>query len=410
MVYQIRKVRGKELFSVKNKETGKIHSHETTKADAKKQVKLLQAIDHGFIPSGNSEDLEGGCFGLSCFGRTNQVVPSTGSRRITQVGIEPTTNQVNPVANIKISKSSQDNKKRKVVPQTIEEQLYGAYDTGPNRIGYGRMNSTVKTMITYLQSLYPHKTLISVANEILKLTGHSMTGKGRKSIKASEIAKYVIGAIGSALAIAVAIFLLNNEIEKGRETDYQNAQIRMENERQRRIKIEAENKKKSDLQGGCFGLSCFRNRRRVAPIMGYPQLITTVINYVDRHPGQFNRIVYNWEHNNQTLIDDINERARVIMTRRRNPNPNFLTQMYLPTFVGEINNSQNLQNIPIGQEDLYNYRGQRRPITRHGTQIGSSSGSSSSSSSSSSGSSNESRPPSPTGSGRKKRRLRKKKV
>jgi len=133
MVYQIRKVRGKELYSVKNAETGKVHSHETTKALAKKQVKLLQAIDHGFVPSGN---LEG-----------------------------------------------------------------------------GRMNSTVQTMITYLKSLYPHKTLISVANEILKLTGHSMSGRGRKSIKASEIAKYVIATIGTALAIAVALFLLNREEE-----------------------------------------------------------------------------------------------------------------------------------------------------------------------------------------------------
>lgn len=134
MPYQIRKVRGKELFSVKNVETGKIHAHATTKANAKKQVKLLQAIDHGFVPQ-SSEDLEGGA----------------------------------------------------------------------------RLNPAVQSMITYLKSLYPHKTLMSVANEILKLTGQKMTGRGRKSPTATEIAKYVIGAIGAALAIAMAIFLLSND-------------------------------------------------------------------------------------------------------------------------------------------------------------------------------------------------------
>jgi len=51
----IRKVRNQPFFSVKNSETGVVHSHHTTKANAKKQVRLLNAIDHGFKMKGGME-------------------------------------------------------------------------------------------------------------------------------------------------------------------------------------------------------------------------------------------------------------------------------------------------------------------------------------------------------------------
>lgn len=44
MPYQIRKLRGKELYSVKNKDTGEVHSQHTSLDNAKKQVKLLYMI------------------------------------------------------------------------------------------------------------------------------------------------------------------------------------------------------------------------------------------------------------------------------------------------------------------------------------------------------------------------------
>ena len=49
MPFQIRKIKNQDLYTVKNTETGKIHSNHATKANAKKQVRLLQAIDHGMI-------------------------------------------------------------------------------------------------------------------------------------------------------------------------------------------------------------------------------------------------------------------------------------------------------------------------------------------------------------------------
>lgn len=39
-------------FQVINLDNGKIHSKHTTKSNAKKQVRLLYAIDHGFVPRG----------------------------------------------------------------------------------------------------------------------------------------------------------------------------------------------------------------------------------------------------------------------------------------------------------------------------------------------------------------------
>jgi hypothetical protein len=51
MVYIIRKLRNRNLYSVKNIETGQFHSKGTSKSNAIKQVHLLQAIDHGFKPT-----------------------------------------------------------------------------------------------------------------------------------------------------------------------------------------------------------------------------------------------------------------------------------------------------------------------------------------------------------------------
>jgi hypothetical protein len=50
MPYQIRKIKNHNLYSVKNINTGVIHSKETTKKKAEAQVKLLNAIDNGFKP------------------------------------------------------------------------------------------------------------------------------------------------------------------------------------------------------------------------------------------------------------------------------------------------------------------------------------------------------------------------
>jgi len=49
MPYVVRKIRNKNLYSVKNSKTNKIHSYATTKTKAMNQVRLLNAIDHGFI-------------------------------------------------------------------------------------------------------------------------------------------------------------------------------------------------------------------------------------------------------------------------------------------------------------------------------------------------------------------------
>ena len=51
MPYVIRKIRNKNLYSVKNSKTNVVHSYATTKTKAMNQVKLLRAIDHGFITS-----------------------------------------------------------------------------------------------------------------------------------------------------------------------------------------------------------------------------------------------------------------------------------------------------------------------------------------------------------------------
>ena len=49
-MYVIRKVRNKNCFSVKNIKTGVFHAKCATKENAKKQVRLLNAMDHGWKP------------------------------------------------------------------------------------------------------------------------------------------------------------------------------------------------------------------------------------------------------------------------------------------------------------------------------------------------------------------------
>jgi len=50
MPYVVRKIRNKNLYSVKNSKTNQVHSYATTKTKAMNQIKLLRAIEHGFIP------------------------------------------------------------------------------------------------------------------------------------------------------------------------------------------------------------------------------------------------------------------------------------------------------------------------------------------------------------------------
>ena len=50
MPYTIRKVRNQDCYRVTNTETGRIHAYCTTRELAERQVRLLQAIDHGFVP------------------------------------------------------------------------------------------------------------------------------------------------------------------------------------------------------------------------------------------------------------------------------------------------------------------------------------------------------------------------
>jgi hypothetical protein len=121
MPYLLRKVRNQEAYMVKNAHTGQVHSHHASRSNALKQIRLLHAIDHGFVPTA--------------------------------------------------------------------------------RRGGARVNPKVKKMYDYLSSLYPKKTLLSVANEIIKLS------KGGGAGRASDIAKYIISAIGVALAVALAIFI-----------------------------------------------------------------------------------------------------------------------------------------------------------------------------------------------------------
>lgn len=316
MPYKIRKLRNQDLYSVKNVETGKIHAHATTKANAKKQVKLLQAIDHGFVPSLASgedtkgikedlegEDLEGGYLGETLVnlynrirGRSNAVAPAP-SDNINPMGpLAPVNRNGNQIVPDPVSFTPNDLpigifNRNQVVPYT-EQQIYDAFGI-PRTSGSGRMNPVIQSMLTYLQSLYPKKTLISVANEILKITGHKMTGRGRKSPTVTEIAKYVITAIGSALAIALAIFLINAEIEE--EKVYQKSLIKIEEDRQRERErkrmVEEDKKPKSKPFGQNFAGGVRLNSAAKSMITYlkslYPKkTLTSVANEILKLTGQ----------------------------------------------------------------------------------------------------------------------------
>lgn len=49
MPYEIRKIRGEKYYTVKNAITGRVHSYHTTLKNAKSQVRLLNAIEHGYV-------------------------------------------------------------------------------------------------------------------------------------------------------------------------------------------------------------------------------------------------------------------------------------------------------------------------------------------------------------------------
>jgi hypothetical protein len=46
MPYVIRKIKNKNLYSVKNRDTGVVHSYGTTKKNAIKQVRLLYLLEN----------------------------------------------------------------------------------------------------------------------------------------------------------------------------------------------------------------------------------------------------------------------------------------------------------------------------------------------------------------------------
>jgi hypothetical protein len=50
MPYSIRKVKD-DVYRVKNKETGRVISKGTTKTKAERQVRLLNALEHGYVPT-----------------------------------------------------------------------------------------------------------------------------------------------------------------------------------------------------------------------------------------------------------------------------------------------------------------------------------------------------------------------
>ena len=46
MPYKLIKVKGKNLYKVINELTGKIHSKESTRSDAEKQIRIMQFFDN----------------------------------------------------------------------------------------------------------------------------------------------------------------------------------------------------------------------------------------------------------------------------------------------------------------------------------------------------------------------------
>ena len=51
MPYTIRKVRGRPCYRVKNRRTKRVLSKCTSKKNAKAQIRIIAAIDNGFVPT-----------------------------------------------------------------------------------------------------------------------------------------------------------------------------------------------------------------------------------------------------------------------------------------------------------------------------------------------------------------------
>jgi hypothetical protein len=82
MPIKIRKIRNKDLYKVFNSETGEIHSKGSTKENAKKQKRLLNAIDNGFIPK-----MKGGAFEKGIPPKSRRVLDANGEALITQITV-----------------------------------------------------------------------------------------------------------------------------------------------------------------------------------------------------------------------------------------------------------------------------------------------------------------------------------
>lgn len=55
MPYTMEKItdgKNKGKYRVKNKDTGKVHSEATSMMNAKKQMRLMQGVEHGWKPTG----------------------------------------------------------------------------------------------------------------------------------------------------------------------------------------------------------------------------------------------------------------------------------------------------------------------------------------------------------------------
>lgn len=180
--FSIRKIKNKDLYSVKNAITGAVHSHHATKANATKQIRLLQAIDHGFIP----------------------------------------------------------------------------------KKGGARVDPKVKMMYDYLSSLYPQKTLLSVAKEIIKIKNSKEGKKLSGGSRAGDIARYVISAIGIALAFLLALFI--QSMSKTEQQDpynppphYTFEELHRKNELDKLNKLNKSNK--SNIEYGFGGNETFPSQR-----------------------------------------------------------------------------------------------------------------------------------------------------
>jgi hypothetical protein len=52
MPLKVKKIRNQPRFKVVNQNTGRVHAYASTRENATRQVRLLNAIEHGFIPRG----------------------------------------------------------------------------------------------------------------------------------------------------------------------------------------------------------------------------------------------------------------------------------------------------------------------------------------------------------------------